>query len=196
MRLLRCKCCWLLPLLLLVLVDLIAAAGTAAAAIGAAESNCWHVLAQEACLLYFLLPLLTRTATTFSPRSIDKLGREPSGTALGGSSAPSGSAAAAASGSRDVAPGLTRAFAKVAGPTKTPSSFSSELSSASGPDGDASPEDGADTASAGDTELAWEAGFLAGQEAAALAAQVRAAGSCAAAAVQLCECTVAGGFYW
>lgn len=86
---------------------------------------------------------------------------------LGGSSAPSVSATGA-SGSRDVGPGLTRAFAKVAGPTKTPSSFSSELSSASGPEDGASPEDA-------DTELAWEAGFRAGQEAAALAAQVRAA---------------------
>ena len=104
---------------------------------------------------------------------MDKLGREASGTALGGgNSAPS--SAAAGGGSREPAAGLARAFAKVA-PAKTPSSFSSDLSSASGPEGDASPADGTATPSAADTELAWEAGFRAGQEAAALAAQVRAA---------------------
>ena len=81
--------------------------------------------------------------------SADKLGRE----------------AAAAAAAKDSS--LTKAFAKVA--AATPSSFSSELSCSSAPDHDS--PDGTATPSAADTELAWEAGFRAGQEAAALAAQ-------------------------
>ena len=98
-----------------------------------------------------------------APCSADKLGREAVG-----------AAAAAAAGlgpphsSKESS--LARAFAKAAS-AATPSSFSSDLSSGSAPDGGATGSPGGTaTPSAADTELAWEAGFRAGQEAAALAA--------------------------
>ncbi|KAL4860150.1 putative serine/threonine-protein kinase SIS8 [Chlorella vulgaris] len=85
--------------------------------------------------------------------SADKLGRESGGRDSG-------------SQARDSS--LTKAFSKVA--AATPSSLSSELSSGSAAEREGSPG-GTGTPSAADTELAWEAGFLAGQEAAALAAE-------------------------
>lgn len=105
--------------------------------------------------------------STSRSSSADKLGRD---------------AAAAAAASLAPQPGskegsLARAFARAAGPgahTRTPSSFSSELSCSSAPEASAAgaggSPDGTATTSAGDTELAWEAGFRAGQQA-ALAAQ-------------------------
>jgi hypothetical protein len=101
--------------------------------------------------------------------SADKLGR--SGGGGGGSGSGSGGAAGEASVAAAPPPAressLTKAFGRVAA---TPSSFSSDLSSGSVPEAGGSP-DGTATPSAADTELAWEAGFRAGQEAAALAAQ-------------------------
>lgn len=106
--------------------------------------------------------------STSRSSSADKLGRDAAAAAAASLGAP-------LPGSKESS--LARAFARVAGPgahTRTPSSFSSELSCSSAPEaggaGAGGSPDGTATPSAGDTELAWEAGFRAGQQA-ALAAQ-------------------------
>lgn len=108
--------------------------------------------------------------------SADKLGRDVSVAAAAAGLAPPTAPGSVRDGAGSSGTGLARAFAKAAaagvGGAPTPSSYSSDLSSSSAPDGGVggSP-DGTATPSAADTELAWEAGFRAGQEAAALAAQ-------------------------